>query len=106
MHSQAFELFATFWIVKIYLFPGSFKKFPKFKTIFYVRPYLLKPTKSFKSFGLAKFLILAAHQSVSILNVFSFLVFYLGAGSINKHSPCITSLTAGGGLIIDFSYVK
>lgn len=79
---------------------------PRFVIIFYVTLYLLKWTSSLNNFGFPSNLILAAHQSVYIFKVFSFLTFYFGVGSISKHKPCKVSLTAIGGFIIDLIYVK
>lgn len=70
MHSQAVELLDTFSTFKISIFKGSFKKLPNVDIVFYEILYLLKLTKLYKSFGFPRFLKLAAHQSVYILNVF------------------------------------
>lgn len=61
---------------------------------------MLKDTKSLSSLGLAKFLTEAAHQSVYILSVFSFLIRSFGLGSIKRQRACKVSLTAIGGLDI------
>jgi len=70
MHSQANELFATFWTDKIYLLFGSFKNLPRLLTIASVKPYLLKFMRSLRSLGFPKLRTEAAHQSVSIFKVF------------------------------------
>ena len=106
MHLQAVELLATFSIVKIYLWAASLRNFPKFAITFSGIAYLLKLRSSFKSLGFPRSLVLAAHQSVSIFNVLSFFIFYLGPGSIRRQSPCKVNLTAWGGCAIDFNSVK
>lgn len=106
MHSHAVELLATFATVRMSRLAGSLRNLPRLLTTASVMLSLLKFTSSLRSLGFPSSLILAAHQSVYIFNVFSFFTFYFGAGSISKHRPCSVSLTAIGGFIIDFIYVK
>lgn len=106
IHSHASELFATFWTESMSLFAGSFKNLPKFATTPYVKPYLLKFTKSLRSLGFPRFRTDAPHQSVYIFKVFSFFIFSFGLGSISKQSPWRVNLTAIGGLSIALSSVK
>lgn len=106
IHSHAAELFATFCTESISLLAGSFKNLPKLFTTASDSPSRLNETKSFSNLGLLRFLTLAAHQSTYIFSVFSFFILSFGAGSINKHNPCITYLIAIGGFNIAFSSVR